>query len=83
MSVDFETAAHIATAVAVILLLVKLIYTTKGQKKLFAAQLLRDRYQMFFDSWEVKDEDVEQFRNKVRLFVEIDKIDKDYLHNLL
>ena len=35
---------------------------------------------MFFDSWEVKDEDVQQFRNKHHLFIE--NMDEDYLQNL-
>lgn len=49
----------------------------------YAAQLLRDRYQMFFDSWKVEEDDVRQFRAKPHLFVEKKKIDPAYLEGLL
>ena len=54
----------------------------------YAAQLLRDRYQMFFDSWKVEDEDAKQFKAKPHLFVakklmEENEDYKNYVQGLL
>ncbi|MGB6066875.1 MAG: hypothetical protein WBG50_18890 [Desulfomonilaceae bacterium] len=72
----------VATATQIGILVV-LALTLIPIRKTFAVQLLRDRYEMFFDSWEVKEEDVRQFRAKQHLFVEKKRMDPAYLEALL
>ncbi len=71
------------TDVILTITLIVLAGTMWSQKKLTATQLLRDRYQMFFDSWSVTPDDVQQFRAKTHLFVEKKRIDAAYLDGLL
>ncbi len=63
--------------------LIVLAGTMWWQKKLTATSLLRDRYQMFFDSWNVTEGDVDQFKAKPHLFVEKKTINPAYLAALL
>ena len=67
------------TDVILTVTLIVLTATMWWQKKLTATSLLRDRYQMFFDSWKVEEEDVEQFKAKTHLFVEKKTMNPAYL----
>lgn len=61
--------------------LVIVVLALMARRKLFVSQLLHSRYQMFFSSWAIDNEDVRQFRSKPDLFVE--NMDSFTLRNYL
>ncbi len=76
---SFAKGLEVATQIGIFIVLLLTLIPIRNN---YAAQLLRDRYQMFFDSWQVNAEDIDQFRIEPRLFVDQDKMDEKYLKNL-
>ena len=77
-NVNDKTLLALGIAVQVIIsiiLLLTVLFAWRGQKKNFAADLSRNRYDTFYESWDVTDEDVRQFKSKPHLYVDDDAVD--------
>ena len=79
-----EHAAHIAGVLTLIVLAATLIpiwLSTRRQKKLFAAQFLRDRWEMFLDAWDVQDKEILRLKEKPYLYIDPSLYERHYKGN--
>src|SRR5208337_2274734 len=78
-------AAHTAQVFTLIILgvtLIPILLSMRAQKKLSAAQLFRDRWDMFLATWDVEDKEVQRLKEKPHLYMDpMSMYDKYYRGN--